>query len=87
MWLTVAAIASVNGVFHLIAVLRTRAYSPGVVTGVAFYLPLALVGGADLARRGLVSAGTTTEAIAIAIGYQLWSVWNHGRHMTAVAAS
>ena len=73
--------------FHVTAVIRTHAYSPGVVTGVAFYLPLGLVGGADLARRGLVSPGTITEAIAIAIGYQLWSVWNHGRHMTAVAAS
>ncbi|HEX2781049.1 MAG TPA: HXXEE domain-containing protein, partial [Gemmatimonadaceae bacterium] len=43
-WMVVAAVAGANAVFHLYAVRRTRAYSPGVVTGVLFYLPLAIVG-------------------------------------------
>src|SRR3954463_8551334 len=34
-WIVVAAIAGTNAVFHIIAAVRTHAYSPGVVTGVA----------------------------------------------------
>jgi hypothetical protein len=37
-WLVVASIAASNAVFHLWAVLRTKRYSPGVVTGVLVYL-------------------------------------------------
>src|SRR4051812_9542241 len=79
-WLIVAAVAAANAVFHLTAVLRSNAYSPGVVSGVAFYLPLAVVGGAYLIRRGLVSPGTVAEAILIGAGYHFWSAWNHRRH-------
>ena len=79
-WLIVAAVAGANAVFHLIAVWRSRTYSPGVVTGVALYLPLALLGGTYLIRRGLVSLGTVAEAILIGVGYHVWSAWNHRRH-------
>lgn len=86
-WLMVAAIAAANAAFHVIAVLRTRAYSPGVVTGIVFYLPLALIGGAYLYLLGLVSLGTVLQAIVIAIGYHLWSAWQHGRRALARGAS
>jgi hypothetical protein len=86
-WLTVAAMAAANAVFHLIAVLRTHTYSPGVVTGAAFYLPLAFIGGAYLTRLGLVSLGTVLEAIFIGTAYHIWSAWTHGRQPLAHGAS
>lgn len=86
-WMVVAAVAGANAVFHLLAVWRTRAWSPGVVTGVVFYLPLAIVGGAYLLRHGLVSAGTFLEAIFIGIIYHLWSARNHRRHATVPGTS
>jgi hypothetical protein len=41
-WLAivVAAILFANGLLHLLASVVTRTYSPGVITGVVFYLPL-----------------------------------------------
>jgi hypothetical protein len=79
-WLVVAAVAAVNAVFHIIATVRTRTYSPGVVTSVVLYLPLALVGGAWLVRDHRVAFSTVAQAIIAAAAYQLWSTWNHRRH-------
>jgi len=81
-WLVVAAIAGANGVFHLRASLRTRGYSPGVVTGVALYIPLATLGGAYLLRARLVSPVTALQAVAIAAAYAWWSASRHRRHVT-----
>jgi hypothetical protein len=80
-WLVVAAIAGANGLFHVRASLRTRTYSPGVVTGVAFYIPLAVVGGAYLLRNGLVSPMTALQAVAISAAYSWWSASQHRRHV------
>jgi hypothetical protein len=79
-WLVVATVAAVNACFHIIATVRTRSYSPGVVTGVVLYLPLAIVGGAWLIRDHLVAYPTVAQAIIAAGGYQLWSTWTHRRH-------
>jgi hypothetical protein len=86
-WIVVAALAGANAVFHLVAVARTRAYAPGVVTGVALYLPLALVGGFWLVRAKLVSPGTTVQAIIVAAGYHLWSARKHQRGSVSHGAS
>jgi hypothetical protein len=86
-WMVVVAIAAINGVFHLVATLRTRTYSPGVVTGALLYLPLAVAGGTSLVRDPRVAPGTIAEAIVIAIAYQLWSSWNHRRHTLTLRAS
>ena len=83
-WLVVAAIAGANGIFHLRASFRTRSYSPGVVTGVALYIPLAIVGGAHLLRSGLVSPATALQAVTIAVAYAWWSTWQHRRHVIGV---
>jgi hypothetical protein len=86
-WITVAAIAAANAVFHIVAVIRTHKYSPGVVTGVVLYLPLLFVGGAYLMRRELVSTGTLIEAIVVGIAYHVWSAWNHRRHASLSPAA
>ena len=79
-WVVVAAIAGMNGLFHLFASFQTRSYSPGLVTGLVLYLPLAGFGGTQLHRQGLVSGGTLMQAVLLAVGYQVWSTWNHKRH-------
>jgi hypothetical protein len=86
-WLVVAAIAGANGLFHIRATIRTRAYSPGVVTGVLLYIPLALVGGAYLLRAGLVAPATAIQAVAFAAGYSWWSAWQHRRHVIGTRTS
>ncbi len=79
LWLTVAAIAGINGVYHIQATVRTRQYSPGVVTGSILYVPLLMVGAPELLRAGLVSAATALQAGLVAVAYQLWSSWRHRR--------
>jgi hypothetical protein len=86
-WLVVAAIAATNAIFHIVATVRTRAYSPGVVTGVALYLPLAFVGGAWIIRDRSVAPSTVGQAIIIAVAYQIWSSWNHRRGARPRSAS
>jgi hypothetical protein len=83
-WVVVVAIAAANALFHLRATIVTRRYSPGVVTGLALYLPLAVVGIADLLRLHLVAVSTVGQAVLIGIGYSVWSAWKHRR--TAVAS-
>jgi hypothetical protein len=86
-WIVVAAIAAVNAVFHIVATVRTHAYSPGVVTGVVVYLPLALIGGVWLLHDHLVASGTVAQAILIAVAYQTWSTWKHRRNALTRSAS
>jgi hypothetical protein len=79
-WAVVAAIAAANGLFHLRATIRTRRYSPGLVTGIGLYLPLAIVGITMLLRLELLGFVTLIQAVLIAGAYSVWSTWRHGRH-------
>lgn len=83
LWLVVATIGAANAVFHLWATVRRKRYSPGVLTGTAVYLPLLVFGWRELVASGGVSPGTTLEAVAIGIGYHVWSAWNHSRRAAA----
>ncbi|HEY2954124.1 MAG TPA: HXXEE domain-containing protein [Candidatus Eisenbacteria bacterium] len=72
LWLTVAALQAANGIWHLLAVLKTRAYSPGVVTGMLVYVPLAAFGTMHYLRAGEASVPTALAALAIGGPYQFW---------------
>src|SRR5437867_11520102 len=85
-WVVVAAIVGANGPFHLMATVRTGRYSPGLVTGVALYLPLAVVGAGQLMRLGLVSLAAVLQAVVIAAAYSAWSSWRHRRHAVVRSA-
>jgi hypothetical protein len=77
LWLALAALLAWNAVFHLVGTWRTRRYSPGLVTSVGLYLPLAIWGYPHFVRSGTVTLGT---AVASAIGgssYQLWGTAIH----------
>ena len=78
-WLVVASIAAANGLFHLWAVLRTRRYSPGVVTGCIFYLPLAVFGFVYFWRAGLANVALLLQAAIIGPAYNVYAAWNHRR--------
>jgi hypothetical protein len=86
-WTVVAMIAGANSVFHLLATIRTRVYSPGVITGTALYIPLALGGTMLLTREHLVAPATIVQAVLIAIAYSAWSSWRHRRHSSRVATA
>jgi hypothetical protein len=79
LWLVVAAIGAYNALFHLWATFRRRAYSPGLLTGMILYVPLAVLGYYALTITGVVSWGTTLEAVVIAVAFHVWSAWNHKR--------
>jgi hypothetical protein len=40
--MSVAALLFINGWVHILASIRTKGYVPGVITGLALYLPLSI---------------------------------------------
>jgi hypothetical protein len=55
-----------NAFFHVGGTLVSRAYCPGVLTGVVIYLPLASWLGALAVREGILGAGALAAAAAVA---------------------
>ena len=84
-WLVVASIAAANGLFHLWATIRTRRYSPGVVTGCVVYLPLAIFGFVYFWRRDLAGPGVMIQAALIGPAYNVYAAWNHRRRARLAA--
>jgi len=78
LWLTVAALLAGNAVWHLIGAMKTRSYSPGLVTGLLLYIPLAVVGYVHLLSSGTVVIGTAAVAAALGGSYHWWSAAFHG---------
>lgn len=77
-WLTIMALLCSNGIWHLWATLKSHTYSPGVVTGIAIYVPLALFGFALALRSGAVSKISMLIAAVIGGSYHFWSALYHG---------
>lgn len=71
-WLTVTALLSANAIWHLRGAVRTRSYSPGMVTGLVLYLPLTIYGYVRFIRSGQASLPTAILAGAAGASYQLW---------------
>ena len=86
-WLVVASIAAANGAFHLWAMIKTRRYSPGVITGCTIYLPLAVFGFTYFWRTGLASTPTIVQAALVGPAYNLYAAWNHRRRAKALASA
>jgi hypothetical protein len=78
-WLIVAALLAGNAMFHIRATLRGREYSPGLVTSVAMYLPLAIFGYFHFLRSGRASLGTAVIAAIMGGSYNFISAWLHRR--------
>jgi hypothetical protein len=79
LWLTLAALLAANAWFHLLGTFATREYSPGLITGLALYVPLAIYGYFYALKTGVASLPTAVLAVVIGCSYQLWSNANHRR--------
>ena len=82
MWLIVASVAGANAFFHLFAAIRWRTYSPGLVTGVFLYLPLAAYGFYTFTRNGMISPNLAVQEALVGPLYHVYSAWNHRRRST-----
>jgi Protein of unknown function with HXXEE motif len=77
LWLAIAALLFSNAVFHVVGSIRTRTRSPGVVTGVVLYVPLAVVGYTYFLRSGYASFPTAVVAAVIGGSYPMWAALMH----------
>jgi hypothetical protein len=76
-WLAMCAVLGANGCWHLWAAARTHRYSPGVITGVLLYIPLAAYGFATYIGSGRVSVGTAAASAIAGASYPIWSAAFH----------
>ncbi len=84
-WLALAALLFSNAVFHIIGATQTRRYSPGMISGILLYIPLAIYGFIYFLRSGQASVGTALVAAAIGGSYHFISFANHRRRTRATA--
>lgn len=73
-WYYNAAIAAANAGFHIWGVFKLKAYSPGVITGTLLYIPIFVIGTKQLVGSGELPLHKAIIAIAIAVGYHIFSV-------------
>ncbi len=76
-WLALAALLCSNAIFHVVGTYRTRRLSPGLRTGLALYVPLALYGAWHFLGTGQVSIPGAAIAIVLGASYHLWASLGH----------
>ena len=77
LWLAVAALLAGNAIWHIIGTVKTRSYSPGIVTGVALYLPMALFGFVRLLDQSKTTVSLAFIAAVVGGSYHWWSAALH----------
>ena len=78
-----AALLASNAIFHIAGAIQTRRYSPGIVTGIALYLPLAIYGYWQFMGTGQVSIGAAVLATLIGGSYHVWAALAHRARVAA----
>lgn len=76
-WLAISALLFSNAVFHGVGALRTRSYSPGVVTAVVLYMPLTVLGYRHFLRDGWVTLPAAAVAAVVGGSYHFWAALLH----------
>ena len=76
-WLLAAALLAGNAVWHLIGAMETRSYSPGLVTGLVLYIPLAVAGYVRILNLTTIDVSLGTVAALIGGSYHWWSAAFH----------
>ena len=76
-WLTVTALLFSNAIWHVVGAVKTRSYSPGMITGLLLYVPLTVYGYARLLQSGQSPVATAIIAFAVGASYQLWATAIH----------
>ncbi len=69
-WLTILTFMSWNALFHLRGAIRTRRYSPGMITGLGIFVPLALASYVYFVGAGYIDAVSAVLCIAVALTIQ-----------------
>jgi hypothetical protein len=87
LWLSMASVVFFNSIFHIQASLRSRRYSPGMVTSILLYIPISIYG-----YWYFISLHITSEAQAVVssmtgIVYLIFSVLNHKRRARRMETS
>jgi hypothetical protein len=83
-WLTLSALLFSNAIFHVIGAIETKRYSPGMVSGLILYIPLAVIGFTHFLRIGRASAGTAIGAALLGGSYHFVAFANHRRRGRAL---
>jgi hypothetical protein len=76
-WAALAGLLGGNAIFHAVGTFRTGRYSPGLVTGMLVYLPLAGFGLWHFIRAGQLSLLAALGSIAVGASYHLWASIGH----------
>jgi hypothetical protein len=84
-WLTIAAVMFSNGVWHAWASYKSHSYSPGTITGVIVYLPMAIYGFAHFLRTSQVPLFAALIACGLGGSYHLWSALYHRKARGSVS--
>lgn len=71
-WLTLAALLFSNAIFHLAGAIQTKRYSPGLATGLALYVPMAVFGYWHFLATAQASFGTAIVAALLGGSYHIW---------------
>jgi hypothetical protein len=74
------ALVAVNGLGHLAAVVRTRGYAPGVVTGGLVYLPVAVAAYTVFGLAGRLTVGVVVVSVLLGVAYNLVPLAWFGLH-------
>ena len=82
-WVLFAALLGSNGVWHAWATVRSRAYSPGLITGMLLYLPLASISIGYCIMSGAMTPSAWFAAIIGAL-YPVWSAIFHHQRSTSM---
>lgn len=77
LWLALAALLFSNALFHVVGTIRTRRRSPGLVTAVVLYVPMAIVGYWQFIGSGEASWGIAIAAGLVGGSYHLWASLIH----------
>jgi len=77
-WMTMSAVLCSNGIWHAWASYKSHSYSPGVVTGILIYAPLAVYGYIEFLRSGAVPIWAAAITCLIGGSYHFWSAMYHG---------
>jgi len=85
-WLTLAALLFSNAIFHIMGAIETRRYSPGMISGIILYVPIAILGFVHFLRNGQASIPTALAAALIGGSYHFISFANHRRRTRAARA-
>jgi hypothetical protein len=78
-WLAVAALLAANAVFHLIGTWQTRQYSPGLISGILLYVPLAAYGYVHFVASGQALVATAVGSFVLGASYHPLAHLNHLR--------